>query len=541
VVEKKGRPGGAGGAEPPHAALGTKAKLAFSLFLVVFVFGSLEIVARALGAGDPEAFGGSRLLYQHIYPPLFVETPKGVWRPRDPRLVDRPIPRQAPPERVFVFGESAVAGLGMSENASFSRALERHLRKAGNATAVANVGIVALDSRQVHACVKDCCARQKPEWVVLHVGNNEFLEPHAMKFIEAEGKPFGLRLDEVFSHSRLFLALKNKAEMARTATLTSRTFSTDALRRSEHELIEKRGVSVSRAEIDAAVAKHLANLRRTVELAKASGARVILMTVATNLEWSGSKDPEGGWLKQAAPDGNLQAALSTLSKTIDGSSDDLDRWKARYERACVKRALGDMAGALEDFQKANDEDPHLRRCLSVMNENVRQLAKEEGCTLVDGAKVLALASKDGITGFDMLYDYVHFTPAGAERLGAAIARVLLGETRAADLDAWVAERDKKLAERAQDAFEVDEYLGWNADRSILSSRDLWKYEKARDALEVKAAQGTASPEELCWCANGHALCVGEEPRARELYAKARAAKPELGAVIEANLHWLDAR
>jgi len=534
VVEQRRRPG-------------TKAKLAFSLFLVVFVFGSLEVVARALGAGDPEAFGGSRLLYQHIYPPLFVETPKGVWRPRDPRLVDRPIPKQAPPERVFVFGESAVAGLGMSENASFPRALERHLRKAGNATAVANVGIVALDSRQVYTCVKDCCARQKPEWVVLHVGNNEFLETHALKFIEAQGKPFAMRVDEVFSGSRLFLALKNKAEVARTAVLTSSTFSTKSLRSSdegmsEHDLIKKQGVTVSRDEIDAAVQKHLANLRRTVQLAKASGAKVILMTVATNLEWSGSHDPEGGWLKKAAPDGNLQAALASLSKTIDDATKaDLERWEARYMRACVKRALGDVAGAVDDFQKANDGDPHLRRCLAVMNENVRQLAKEEACTLVDGAKLLALASKDGITGFDMLYDYVHFTPAGAERLGAKLAEVFLGEARGPDLAAWVAERDRKLAERAQDAFEVDEYLGWNADRSILSSRDLWKYEKAREALEQKVNQGTATPEELCWCANGHALCVGEEARARELYAKARAAKPELGAVIEANLHWLDAR
>ena len=80
--------------------------------------------------------------------------------------------------------------------------------------------------------------------------------------------------------------------------------------------------------------------------------------------------------------------------------------------------------------------------------------------------------------------------------------------------------------------------------------DLWKYENLRDALDYpgddkkppgKLQNGTITPEELVWCANGHALCVGEEKRARELYEKARAARPELGPVIDANTKWLDAR
>jgi lysophospholipase L1-like esterase len=539
----------------------TRAKLVFSFGLAFFFFAVLEIGARAVGAGDPMAFGGSRLLYQHIYPPLFVEkltlspplqteTPRAVWRPRDPRLVDRSTPKTG--TRVFVFGESAVAGLGMSENASFSRALERHLRRAGDKTTVTNVGIVALDSRQVQTCLKDCCKNQKPEVVVLHVGNNEFLEVHAQKFLKARGKPFAVTLDEIFSNSAFFLALKNKAEAARNAHLTQETFSTQSLRMSEHELVKEKATTVAPEEIDAAVKKHLANMKRTIEIAKQAGAKVILMTVATNLEWSGSQDPKEGWLAKACgkpvPETGdertnlLRAALDSLQKTIDDAAKDpLDRWEARYGRGVVRRALGDSKGALEELQKANDEDPHLRRCLSVMNENMRALAREEGCVLVDGAKVLAEQSKDGICGFDMLYDYVHFTPAGSERLGAALAQALLGDQHADELKAWVKERDDALSARTQDALEVEEYYGWNSDRSMLSSRDLWKYDNGRDALDKKAAEGNPSPEELVWCANAHALRVSEEKRARDLYEEARKKKPELGAVIDSNLKWLDAR
>src|SRR5205823_6150296 len=146
-----------------------RARLAFSIGLVLVTLGVLDGAARALGAGDPGAFGGSRLQYQQIYPPLFrlASGPRGErWRPRDPRLVDRSYSKTAPPERVLVFGESAVAGLGMSENASFSRALERDLRALGSPAEVVNCGIVALDSRQVRLCVDECVKRQRPEWVV---------------------------------------------------------------------------------------------------------------------------------------------------------------------------------------------------------------------------------------------------------------------------------------------------------------------------------------------------------------------------------------
>ncbi|MBI3725530.1 hypothetical protein HY251_16490 [bacterium] len=175
-----------------------------------------------------------------------------------------------------------------------------------------------------------------------------------------------------------------------------------------------------------------------------------------------------------------------------------------------------------------------------MNANVRSLSFETGAALVDGAGVLAEASPDGVLGFEMLYDYVHFTPEGAERLGAALAGAILGK-KDEETAPLVEKRRALLASRAKDALEVWEYLGWNADRALLADRDLWKYEKASEALGKKAEENTASPEELVWAANGLALAVGGEARARDLYARAKAASPELAPVIEANLRWLDSR
>jgi lysophospholipase L1-like esterase len=556
---------------------------------VLAIFAALELGVRAVGGGDPMAFGGSKLLYQQIYPPLFVPGSKpDTLRPRDPRLVDRSFSEKSPPERVFVFGESAVRGLGMSENASFSRALERQLRNVGRPDQVVNVGVVALDSRQIIACVKDVTRTCKPDWVVLHVGNNEFLETHAWRFLKARhALPMQARVDDVLASSRLYLALKHWGTRRRTRTLTPEMFSIDSLRGggggtgaaedpgSERELvkaIEGAGLGVTPEEIDAAAAKHKENMRTAIQLAKDAGARVILMTVATNLEWEGVRDPEGGWLKKAqGSSATLEEALAAHDKLLAGTLPSLDKWHGLYERAVIKRALGDMKGAHEDFQRANDEDPHLRRCLAKMNENMRDLAKEMQVTLVDGERVLAAASKDGITGFEMLYDYVHFTPEGNERLGAELAKKILGSTPAGggseatlnldalaakvkEVAAFVAKRRDLLASRTQDALEVLESYGWNADRAILSDRDLWKAEKAHDALDHvhdprkpgdppdgKVQLGTATSEELVWAANWAALKVGGEAHARELYEKAKKAKPELAAVVDANLKWMDAR
>src|SRR5437763_6558765 len=123
MTEPKPDTAGSPAAPAKRARPGTAARLGCSVLLVAGIFGALELGCRIVGAGDPMAFGGSRLLYQQIYPPLFVANAKGKIEPRDPRLVDRSFAPAGPPGRVFVFGESAVRGLGMSENASFARAL----------------------------------------------------------------------------------------------------------------------------------------------------------------------------------------------------------------------------------------------------------------------------------------------------------------------------------------------------------------------------------------------------------------------------------
>ncbi len=79
------------------------------------------------------------------------------------------------------------------------------------------------------------------------------------------------------------------------------------------------------------------------------------------------------------------------------------------------------------------------------------------------------------------------------------------------------------------------------DRAWIGDRDLWKYENTRKRLDERIAAGTATAVEQVWAANGYALEVGGEERARELYAKARAADASLAEVVDRNVAWLDGR
>ncbi len=536
-------------------------RLVFGGLAFALVLGTLEVTARASGFGDPERFGGSRLKYQQVFPPLFVPAADGRgYRPRDPRLVDRSFPRgDARPLRVFVFGGSAVAGLGYSENASFSRALERRLRARVAESYVVNVGVVALSSRQIRRMVDDVARLREGEGdgatdvFVLHVGNNEFLELHARRFAEtAGGQPLAVRLDEALETSRFYLGVKQVVVKARNRALSPRSFATDDLRLPESRLVEV--VKIGDEDRAQVVARHRENLRDCVERVRAAGGHPLLMTVATNLEWAGKEDPAGGWLAEAvggalpdAPDARtaaLQAALERVDAALATERPALERWKDLLCRAHVLRALGRGREARDAFVAAKDGDPRLRRCLSAMNDGVRALGAELGVTVVDGERALEATAPDGIVGFEDLYDYVHFTPLGAERLAGAIDEALVAAGLVAPFDdasAWVGRRAAALAQATRDTLDVREWIGWDEDRGVLGDRDLWKYEEQRRELDERIASGVATPVEQVWAANGYALEVGGEQRARELYAAAVARDPALEPAVRANLAWLDER
>lgn len=546
-----------------RARLSTGKKLAFAGVFLAVLFLVAEGLVRTAGLGDPDALGGSPLEAQWVFPPLFRPTQDGSgYRPLDARLVDRLIPRaKAGAKRIFVFGESAVQGCGWSENGSFARALERRLDCMGpSGVTVVNCGVRAISARQVHFVERLLLERVKrsegklgPDDVfVFYVGNNEFLPINAERYREKNhgGLPFLVRFDRFCEHLHLYTAVKSFSRTLRSGlTPTLRSAGWPGMATTVEPLLRPEDVARG-------VDGHLAQVRAMVDEARAAGATPVLMTVATNAEWAGLEDPPEGWIARACGGkvpgdaAELRARLEAAEKAasegiVRPGAVQLDRWRARLERAHVRRALGNVEGAKADFLEAyGADDPYHLRCLPPMNENVRKLAAELSVPLADADAAVARASKDGIPGYGLLYDQVHLDVRGAERVAEELHRALAAASLvppfALDSADYLARRDA-LAGAAKDALLLDAWLGWGDDRSFFVNRAFDRYEVARAALDKKIDAGTASAEETIWAANGYALEVGGEEKARKLYAAARAKAPDLAPTIDANVGWLDAR
>lgn len=473
--------------------------LTTSLGLGLALLGGLELALRVVGVGAPDPSRASRLKYQQIRLPLLVEGRMAegarIWRPDDIRLPWQTLQQPKPPGglRVLVFGGSATAGLGYSPNASFPRYLERMLSEhsPGRAIEVANLGIVALSSRQVKLLVADACARYQPDLVVVYSGNNEFLEIHAEKYARATAGP-GARMAHALQQSHLFRTL-DRALGAEPdiPSLAEQDFSNDDLRLTQQAIV--REIEMEPEERTAVVDAYAANLEQMVASARAHDVPILLASVASNWKWRGREDLPEDWLsaligEQAAGGaGALHRALELLDQRLREATPEA-RSALLFQRAVAAESLGDFEAARRDYRAAMNQDPHLRRALDVMNERLREVAMRGGARHLDSVALLARTARHGIIGFDEFYDYVHFTPQGALRMAAGLLEELaaMGLIRAEPSFSAADFTRRELASIAAarvDRLELPLWLGIGDEPSRLHDRDLWKYERLLGALD----------------------------------------------------------
>jgi lysophospholipase L1-like esterase len=517
-----------------------------SAAIALSILAAIEATLRWRGIGEPHPSRASRLKYQHVFQPTFTPSQLAdgtdVLVPSDARLPFQWI-RSDKPERalrVAAFGGSAMAGLGHSPNASFSRYLEQMLRKAdpSRTIEVLNLGIVALSSAQVRLLVEDVSARYQPDVVLVYSGNNEFLEVHAEKYFakhaswldRTAGELRRSNLYRVFE--RMLRRSARDPSIARTSELTA-----ENLRLTQREIV--RGVELTPQELAAVIERYAENIDMIAAAAQAAGAYTVLMTVASNWEWRGREDLPADWLEEFAqdadpnPDAEPVAACKRARMLLDRQLDDAlprERSELLFRRAVCARRLGDFTSARSDYRSAMNEDPHLRRALDAANARVREVAAVRGTALIDTIEVLAVRSEHGIIGFDVFYDYVHFTPPGAMWVAAAIFDELtrggVVEPNTFDANDWVQEAIERLERRKLDALGVEDWIGFNFDRVALTDRDLWKYQRGLDDLDRRIEQSPGDARMRIYRGNAHSFQLDGAGEAAAMYRSALELWPE---------------
>ena len=309
----------------------------------------------------------------------------------------------------------------------FSRYLEVMLRERfpSRKFEVVNTGSVAINSHVVLR-IAEGLADQKPDLFIIYSGNDEVVGPYGPgTMLTSTSMSMPIVWSSIFLRSTRLGQLVTKLgtrkrewhgmEMFVRRDLDQQVTASSPLMRQAYAIYEK-------------------NLRDTIRVAQAAGAKVIVSTVATNLKDcapfaslhrnSLSQDDLKKWSELVQQGKDLDAANSpaeALKKYQAATAINDEYAELEFRIAHALWRLGDYTSAREHFSRARNLDTLRFRADSAINEiNISIAASSRNVMLVDAEKVLSDATSDGIIGSDLIYEHVHMTPVANYLLACEI-------------------------------------------------------------------------------------------------------------------------
>jgi len=417
-------------------------RLAAAVVVPLLLFSVAELGLRLIGYGYATGFFLERSQEGQR---VIIENRQFGWRffpshlARTPQPLILPVKKPADTCRIFLFGESAAMG-DPDPDFGPSRALEVILRDQfpRKQVEVVNVAMTAINSHAVREIARDCASREGDVWVI-YMGNNEVIGPFgAGTIFGSPAPPWGVvQLTLELGRSRLVQFLKEfiretvqKEPMPRTWGGLS-MFLGHQVCSDDPRLLRIRD-------------HYRRNLEEIIRLGAASGVKMVVCTVASNLKECA---PFGSQHRPDLSSAQLQLWEEEYNKGVAfEKARDYGASAASYGRAAAiddsfaalqfrlgqcLLALGKPIEARQAFERARDQDTLRVRCDTRNNEIVRAAAansENKGVYLADLEEQLGKQSPDGIPGLNFFWEHVHFnypgTYAMAEMLARRVAEVL---------------------------------------------------------------------------------------------------------------------
>jgi Flp pilus assembly protein TadD/lysophospholipase L1-like esterase len=420
-----------------------------ALFLLL-----LEGVLRLAGVGYPTSFWVENKGGQPAG--SMATNLRFGWRYFPPRVSRWPRPQAVLPEktadslRVLVLGESAAFGTP-SELYGMQRILQLQLEAMypERKVEVLNGAMTAINSHALVEVARDSCAKLRPDWVVIYMGNNEVVGPFG------GGSVFGH-----FSKSRAVihgtLALEGTAIAQGFNALTDPAGTQGGKFEKWEGMANFIGqqVPANDPRLPTIYGHFQANLLDILRHARESGAKTLLCTVPVNLRdcppFMSAHGPDFPKEKTAEFDqamalgerefdaGNFEAAKNAFfqAKALD-KSHALASWL--YVRSMDSMMPSKGIGLL--YADAIDKDLLRFRCDQKLNDLIRGSAEGARAYLLD---LEHLANKDEAAGNNLFYEHVHPNFHGNFLFGSRMAEWIRSVE---DLERI----DPELAGRALDA------------------------------------------------------------------------------------------
>jgi tetratricopeptide (TPR) repeat protein len=310
-------------------------------------------------------------------------------------------------------------------------------------------------------------ARYEPDLFIILDGHNEFLEHRTYSGIIALPKPVR-GLASLAHRTRLSAVARAAAEKLKPSSpVPARHVFSDEV----NTMLERvEGPEAYRRDDDlrARIVDHFKfNLSRMADIAHSAGAKVVLVTPASNLRdcspfksenRAGISDTElRSWQSTVTQATSLLASSNwngALSALDAAAKIDPRYAQTHYLRGRVLWELGRFKEAKSAFLRAMDEDVCPVRALTPIVDAVTEVAAQRSLPQVDFVKLLDGLAEHGTPGDDWFLDHVHPTIEGHRRLALALieemARMRVVQPAAAWNDA-AADKIKLSLEQRLDA------------------------------------------------------------------------------------------
>lgn len=408
--------------------------------LAVFVpplllLGALELFLRLIGFGfDPHFFKTAKIGGQDCY---VANDDFGLrFFPHNLARIPAPVvvpAKKAPGAcRIFIFGESAALG-DPRPNYGAGCYLEALLAERFPQTKfeVINTGITAINSHAILPIAQECATHQGDLWLI-YMGNNEMVGPFgAATVFGARAPPLWLiRAQLLLQRLRLGQWLLALSQKLHKSNPTSESWH-------GMEMFAQSQVSPADPRRQRVYRNFQRNLEEILKTGLASGAKVILSTVAVNLKDCPPFGTSSGDELTAASRASFEKlcragdAAETQGNFADARSDFQqateicpEAAEAQYRLATCQLRLTNATMAGLHFLQAVDTDTLPFRADSHINGIIREAGRQlagESLVLCDAAKALSASSSNGVSGDEFFYEHVHLNPEGNYALALAWA------------------------------------------------------------------------------------------------------------------------
>jgi tetratricopeptide (TPR) repeat protein len=407
-------------------------RIAIGLFAPILLLGLAEAALRIFGVGFPTSVtvpctiqGRPAACYNLFFVAPFF--PPGMIK--EPQMYAIPAEKAPSTFRIFVLGESAAMG-DPAPAFGFSRYLEVMLgeRYPSMKFEIINTGSVAINSHVVLPIAKEL-AKHRPDVFIIYSGNNEVVGPYGPgTALTSAGMSLPVIRGSIFYRSTRIGQLLTKVGTPKREWGGMAMFL-DKQVRADSPLMKY------------AYANFEQNLRDTIAVARNSGARVIVSTVATNLQDCapfGSLHRENlgtdalrSWsnlVQQGAEQEHAGAYAEALKFYLSAASIDDEYAELEFRIARTSESLGDYNAAREHFIRARELDTLRFRADGKINEINRSVARAfPGVESVDADAIFAKESPNGIIGSELVYEHVHMTPHASYLLASAMFRQIASQ------------------------------------------------------------------------------------------------------------------